>query len=161
MNGSINVRCTVENLVYIKHSISVVVITNRVNFDCIRSRFESSLERFTFFSALVLVKKITLVSPSHSSTEIRSLWIEDVTLASDADFTHSSLQGFSPGHANEEHLTNGPTRLLNSIWSITQSVNWFKFARILASWALGWHFCLKPDTLPESFFSLNKMKRGI
>lgn len=67
-----------------------------------------------------------------SSTGVHSLCVEEVILASDVDFIHSSLQVFSSGYANEEHLTNGPTRPLNSISIFTQSINAFKFAQTLA-----------------------------
>lgn len=58
---------------------------------------------FKFFAALILGKKITLVGPSHSSTDVRSRWVE-VMLASDVDFIHSFLQVFSPEHANEGYF---------------------------------------------------------
>ena len=66
---------------------------------------------FKFFSAPLLGRKIIVVGPSYSSTDVWSL-CEEVTLASDVVFIHSSLQGFSPEHANEDCLTERPTRLL-------------------------------------------------
>lgn len=65
---------------------------------------------FKFFSGPLLGKKINVVGPSYSSIDVCSLCIE-VTLASDV-FIHSSLQVFSPEHANEDYLTERPTRLL-------------------------------------------------
>lgn len=72
----------------------------------------SGLENmFKFFSAPLLGKKISVVGPSYSSTDVCSLCIE-VTLASDVVFIHSSLQVFSLEHANEDYLLERPTRLL-------------------------------------------------
>lgn len=66
---------------------------------------------FKFFSSPLLGKKINVVGPSYSSIDVCSLCIE-VILASDVVFIHSSLQVFSPEHANEDYLTERPTRLL-------------------------------------------------
>ena len=70
---------------------------------------------FKFFSALILGKKIALVGPSHSSTDVRSRWVEEVMLASDVNFIHSSLQLFSPEHAHEEYLTERLARPLTCL----------------------------------------------